>query len=195
AGDAGAPRWVAETDTIGDTIVVRTVSGGVWPEDVAVVPEVTIGQFEGPDEYIFGQIQSLTVAQDGSIYLYDGQAKALRQYAPDGAYVRTIGREGGGPGEYRRPDGGLAITPDGRLLQRDPGNARINIYSLAGESLGSWRIEGGFFTSNPLFVDPAGRVYTPGVMDRTADVTQWKNALIRVGPDSIAKDTLPVPEL
>jgi len=195
AGDADAPRWVAETDTIGDTIVVRTIAGGVWPAGVTVTPEVTIGQFEGEDEYVFGEIVSLTVAPDGSIFLFDRQAKALRQYAPDGTYVRTIGREGGGPGEYRNPDGGLAITPDGRLLLRDPGNARINIYSLTGESLGSWRIAGGFFTSNPLYVDGAGRVYTPGLMDRAADVTQWKSALIRVGPDSITRDTLPVPEL
>jgi len=195
ASDASAPRWVAEADTIGDTVVVRTIAGSVWPAGVTVTPEVTIGQFEGPDEYVFGEIVSLTVAADGSIFLYDRQAKALRQYAPDGTYVRTIGREGGGPGEYRRPDAGLAITPDGRLLLRDPGNARINIYSLTGESLGSWRIEGGFSTSNPLFVDAAGRVYTPGLMDRTADVTRWRNALIRVGPDSITPDTLPVPEL
>src|SRR5690606_37367562 len=133
AGDAGAPRWVAETDTIGDTIVVRTVSGGVWPAGVTVVPEVTIGKFEGEDEYIFGEIVALTVAADGSIFLYDRHAKALRQYAPDGTYVRTIGREGGWPGEYRRPDAGLTITPDGRLpaspccgsRRRDPRARRI----------------------------------------------------------------------
>ncbi|HEY8470163.1 MAG TPA: hypothetical protein VIL18_11000 [Longimicrobiales bacterium] len=43
-------------------------------------------------------------------------------------------------------------------------------------------------------MDDAGRVYTPGLMDRTAGVTEWKSALIRVGPDDATRDTLPVPE-
>lgn len=176
-GDA-APRAQVERDTLGDTVVVRTVAGSEWGEPAELVPEVKIGVFEGEDEYMFGQVGSLAVAPDGSIYVMDRQAPALRKYSPDGKYVATFGREGAGPGEYKGPDGGLAVLDDGRVVLRDPANTRMQIYSPTGEPIGEWKIRGGFNTSSPLYVDTAGRVYTQVLLDPTAGLGDWRMGLV-----------------
>ncbi|MGD8700181.1 MAG: hypothetical protein PVJ43_12875 [Gemmatimonadales bacterium] len=185
--------WQVVHDTIGDTIVVRTVSGSIWGDTADLVPEVRIGVFEGPDEYMFGNIRSLAVAPDGCIYVYDSHARQLRKYAPDGTYTATFGGEGGGPGEYRQPDGGLAVLPDGRVVLRDPGNARLSVYSPEGDYRDSWRIPIPFNTDRKLYTDRAGNTYTLTLLD--LDRTDWTYtfALLRYGPDGSPGDTLAVP--
>jgi hypothetical protein len=188
-----AHEWQAAYDTIGDTIVVRTESGSVWGDTADLVADLTIGQFEGPDEYIFGSLSSLAVAQDGSIYTFDRQAMELRKYGPDGTYLRTFGREGGGPGEYKRPDGGLAVLSDGRVVLRDPGNTRLTVYSGDGEYLEGWRIRGSFNTSRRLYRDTADAVYPMILLDPQADVTEWTYGLVQYSSDGTAGDTLAAP--
>lgn len=197
-GDAGAsdrPAWQAAYDTIGDTVVVRTVAGSVWGDTAELVPEVTIGEFDGPDEYMLGSVQSLAVSADGTMYLFDGHAKALRKYAPDGTYLATLGREGGGPGEYERPDGGLRVLPDGRVVLRDPGNARINVYGADDVYLTSWPIRGGFSTSRQLGVDTAGNVYHQILLDPEAGVEDWKSGLLKLSAEGQELDTLAAPDV
>jgi hypothetical protein len=188
-----SPTWQAEYDTIGDTVVVRTVAGSVWGDTAELVTDVTIGEFEGRDEYMFGRVRSLAVGPDGSIYVFDSHAMELRKYAPDGTYAATFGREGGGPGEYKRPDGGLAVLPDGRVLLRDPGNTRIGVYSPEGDYIDSWRIRGSFNTSSPLHVDTAGYSHTLILLDAQAEVTEWTFGLVRYTPDGVPGDTIPAP--
>lgn len=178
-GDA-APRLQVEQDTVGDTIVVRTLAGSRWGAVATLEPEIRIGVFEGADHYMFGHVRSLAVAPDGSIYAMDTQVPALRKYAADGTYVATFGRAGEGPGEYRGPDGGLAVLPDGRVVLRDPRNARLQVYSPTGDALDTWPIRGNFNTSNPLVVDTAGRVYTQILLDPEAAVMDWKPGLVAI---------------
>ncbi len=42
--------WVAEHDTIGDTVIVRTISGSVGPSEYVLERELTIGVLDGPEE-------------------------------------------------------------------------------------------------------------------------------------------------
>jgi len=192
--EGGGGEWQAVYDTIGDTIVVRTVAGSVWGDTAELVPEVTIGMFDGPEEYIFGRIVSLAMGADGTIYAMDQQVPALRVYNSDGSYRTTFGREGGGPGEYKRPDGGLNILSDGRILLRDPANARIQVYSPEGEDLDTWRIRGGFNTSQRMIVDPLDRAYTIILLDTEADVRDWEIGLVQMLPDGTPGDTLRRPD-
>jgi len=118
---------------VGDTTIVRTVSGSVWGDSVTLVEEVAIGVLDGAEEYLFGQVQDLAVDADGGIYVFDGQVPALRYYDPDGKYVRTLGGEGEGPGEYKDACLGIAVRrSDGRVVMRDPRNMRMNVYNPDG---------------------------------------------------------------
>ncbi|HSG82620.1 MAG TPA: hypothetical protein VLC48_10240 [Gemmatimonadota bacterium] len=191
-GPSNDTGWRAEYDTIGDTIVVRTLSGSVWGDTAVLAADLRIGRLDGPDEYTFGQIRSLAVAPDGSIYLYEAHANELRKYGPDGTFVMTIGRQGGGPGEYRRADAGLAVLPDGRVLLRDPGNTRINVYSAEGVYQDGWRIRG-FWSGLPLHADTAGNAYPPVLLDPQASVRDWEIGLVRYSASGVPGDTIPEP--
>ncbi|MEX2281480.1 MAG: 6-bladed beta-propeller [Gemmatimonadota bacterium] len=143
---------------------VRMASRPVHAGVATLVPEISIGELDGAEEYLFGQIADLTVARDGSIYLFDRQVPALRKYDVNGKFVKTFGRKGQGPGEYLS-GGGLGVLPDGRVLLWDTGNWRINVYSPAGELLTHWATPSGMggnvtvVTQQSLLVDTAGFVY------------------------------------
>ena len=83
-------------------------------------PLVRIGIVDGPLEYIFGDVTGAVRLEDGSIVAADEQSHNLRRYAADGRHLRTIGRQGDGPGEYQ----GL------RLLRNCPG-AAITVFDWA----------------------------------------------------------------
>jgi len=191
---SGGADWVAAYDTIGDTIVVRTLSGSLWRDTAHLVPEVSIGLFDGPEEYIFGDVVSVARGQDGTLYVMDRQVPALRVYNADGTYRTTFGRGGEGPGEYQQPDGGLNVLSDGRIVLRDPGNARIQVFSPEGESVDTWRIRGNFNTSRRMVVDREDRSHALILLDPEASVTDWKTGLVQVNPDGTAGDTLVIPD-
>jgi len=185
-------QWQAAIDTVGDTITVRTLSGSVWSDTAYLEAEVSIGMLEGPDEYLLGNPRSIAVDDRGVIHMLDAQVPVIRSYGPDGIYLRDIGREGGGPGEYKRP-GSIAILPDGRLAVRDPGNGRIALFSPDGNYLEQLWYPGGFNTSRRLYVDTAGFLHSQVLMNWGKAPWDWEYGLARVSPDAGILDTTAVP--
>jgi hypothetical protein len=192
AGGAPGDGWTARTDTLGDTVVVRTERGSVWGEGVRLEEELRIGALEGADEYTFGEITAIAVAGDGTIYVLDRQAFAVRAYDAGGRHLRSFGRRGGGPGEFEQPEA-MALLPDGRVAVRDPRNTRINFFSPDGESAGSLPIPGGFFTSEPLHTDRAGRLYTSIIIQQDEDGA-FQTGLIALTPEGPTGDTIRLPD-
>ncbi len=185
---ADGPEVVVET--IGDTTVVRTVSGSVWEGEAALVPEVSIGELEGPEELLFGSIRSIAVDDDHSVYVFDGQAHHVRVFDPDGAYVKTLGRRGEGPGEFRSAEA-IGVLPDGRLVVRDIGNQRVAVFGPGAGQTDHWAYDPGNFGSNfPLHTDAQGRTY---LITRDLSSTDWVMHIIVLGPDGTHLDTLPEP--
>lgn len=114
------------TEAIGDTTVVRTLSGSVWGTEATLVPEVAIGELDGPEEYLFGSIRSIAVADDGTIYILDSQGQHVRVFDSLGVYVETLGRRGEGPGEFSEAEA-IAVLPDGRITRGlNPGRKSAN---------------------------------------------------------------------
>ena len=190
--DADPPESTPETviEAIGDTTVVRTLSGSVWGTEATLVPEVTIGRMDGPEEYLFGGIRSIAVADDGTVYVLDFQAQHVRVFDSLGVYVETLGRRGEGPGEFTRPEA-IAALPDGRLAVRDLGNQRVTVFGPGQGEVADWSYTGSLYTLSPLYTDEHGRTYLlAGDLDRADDLVM---EIIVLGPDGTHLDTVPTP--
>jgi len=192
---SGGSSWASTIDTIGDTTVIRTTGGSVWPDTAQLVPVVSVGVFDGADEYMFGNVSSMAVTEQGELYVMDTHVPVLRKYDAAGTHLFDVGREGEGPGEYRRPDGGLAVLSDGRVVLRDPGNARLNVYAADGTFLDTWPLPsgGGFSTGRKLYRDRGDSLYTMILLDRGLPVTEWRYGLATVTPAGEHTDTLAAP--
>src|SRR5690625_2077763 len=129
-----AGEWAGAVDTLATgQIVVTNPAAPSWAPGEAwrVVEEVRIGRLDGDGPHLFGDVRSLTVDDDGRIWVLEGQAQEVRVFSAEGEYIRTVGRRGGGPGEFA---GALHIAraPDGTLWVMDPQNNRVSIFDTAG---------------------------------------------------------------
>jgi hypothetical protein len=136
---------------------------------------------------MLGEVVGLAVDAEGHIYFYDRLVPTLRKYGPDGAYLGTLGRHGGGPGEYQNSDGGIVALADGRVVLRDPGNGRFTVYGPDGEHLESWPARAGTFTSIPLLPGTGGEFYS-------YTFGAGEPGLVRHAGDGTPLDTLALPD-
>lgn len=187
--------WVVERDTVGDTIVVRTLSGSVWGVPMELNIDLSIGTLDGDSTLMFGSIQAMTVDADGGIYAFDSQVPALRYFNARGEYVRTLGREGSGPGEYRDAALGLAVRSDGRVVMRDPRNGRLNVYEPDGTPSDHWPVASGLFTSNAMVLDSRDHIYLKILLGRPERNKPWPIGLLHYDATGELVDTIPPPAI
>lgn len=95
-----------------------TPPGGV---EVVHLEEMWRAGGEDGDE-IFGKIFRADADAEGNVYLVDSQLSEVPVFSPQGERIKTLSREGEGPGETREPVD-MLILPDGSvgILQRFPG--------------------------------------------------------------------------
>jgi hypothetical protein len=92
---------------------------------------------------------SIVVAPNGDIYISEGHSGQAPDAAPDtvariskftkdGKFVRSFGRFGSGPVEFRTPHD-IAMDAKGRLFVADRGNNRIQILDQNGTFIAEWK--------------------------------------------------------
>jgi hypothetical protein len=86
-------------------------AGGV--ETIQLEEMWRVGGWEDED-VLFGVITSIVTDSSGNFYMLDSQLSEVQVYSPDGRYLRTIGREGEGPGEFRSAYN-ILLLPSGNL--------------------------------------------------------------------------------
>jgi len=88
------------------------------------------------EDYLFGVLIRIASDDRGNIYVLDSQLNQVLVFSADGQYIRSIGRQGEGPGEFNRPSD-LFITPDGNVavMQGMPG--KIVLMTPEGEPMGN----------------------------------------------------------
>jgi hypothetical protein len=114
-----------------------TREGGFGGMALVAVEELRVGSPDDP-ELAFTWFRDLEVGPDGTIYTVHPQENTIRVHDSAGAFLRTIGRAGQGPGEFESP-GPLGMLGD-TLWVLDYGTYRFSFFDLAGNLLGSRRI-------------------------------------------------------
>lgn len=101
------------------------------------------------EEELIGMIMAVLAAPDGSVYLADWQLGQVLVYSAEGRFLRTLSRQGEGPGEIASPmhllwlpDGGLGIVDrkPGQITQIDTGGvprSSVRLAAADGEPLGT----------------------------------------------------------
>ena len=162
-GDGPAARsWGGTVDTLaGGAVVVRNPDVPLWDSASTwrIREELHIGSAEAEGPTMFGSVADVAVDAAGRIYVLDGQAQEIRVFDPDGAHVRTIGRKGGGPGEFADAVAVRMLPGRAEFWVVDYGNARYARFDTAGRQLDAMRRPFGF-RAYPWrgVVDTAGRL-------------------------------------
>jgi hypothetical protein len=142
---------------------------------------------EADDAVFFGSISDITADAAGNVYILDQQLSQVNVLANDGSFLRTLSREGDGPGEIRRP-AGLFFMPDGTLgvYQFFPG--RVILLNLDGTPAGEFRpggdaTQGGFGGIRGM-TSRNGEIYcSGGRMSPSDDGMKRVQYLARLAPD------------
>jgi len=101
---------------------------------ITLEEELSIGESEGGEEYMFSDIRSvgsLAVDELGRIFIADYRAAHVKVFDAAGVYLKTIGKEGQGPEEFSRPSR-VSITSQNLLAVEDLGNRAIKFFDLDG---------------------------------------------------------------
>lgn len=132
----------------------------------------------GPGE--FNAPSAVVVAPNGDIFVADGHGgntnARIVKFSKDGAFIKTWGKRGTGPGEFNTPHA-LAFDSRGRLFVGDRGNDRIQIFDQEGNFLDEWQQ---FGNPSGLYIDESDTLYVTEIGKNTTQGPAWKQGL-RIG--------------
>jgi hypothetical protein len=168
---------------------VRVDNGAEPARGTRTVELEELWEVGGEDgDLILGVVNRVLIDDDSNIYLLDGQLSEVHVVSSDGELLRTIGREGDGPGEFRRPTD-MAFLPDGCLgvMQTLPGKV-VRLHCDSGDPAGAWALgdetAGGFYQMDGLR-HAGGNVVVGGIqqiVDQTAGKVTRESFLGNVDP-------------
>ncbi len=133
-GDAD-PRVTAQVDTVGGVVAVRN-GPGLWrdSERWQVVEKFRVGGSqwgENPAEELgYSRGVSVTLGPNGGIFVVEMATSRVLVFNGDGGFVRSFGRAGEGPGEFRNPTA-MAWDGAGRLWVGDF-DGRYHVFDSTG---------------------------------------------------------------
>ena len=171
--NSGPSGWA---DTSGWKLVELYRVGGIDAEGL------------GPEELV--DPQSVAIDARGGIYVADQKPSVIKQFGPDGQYLRSFGREGGGPGEFQMAF--IAAAP-GALALHDPRSSRTSVFDSAGKFLRSWPSSCCYWSSIMVSRDTIIHVPTSGpatAMGEPGDTYYLRYRLDGTFVDTMAIHTL-----
>lgn len=131
SGEDAPALAVPSFDTLpGGAIAVHNTGPSGWA-DTSGWRIVETGRLVAVDSGESGMVNPRAVAMDaaGRLFVVDGGPLVIKVFDQNGTFVRAIGREGAGPGEFRSALPGVHAS---HLVIQDPNLARLTIFDTAG---------------------------------------------------------------
>lgn len=94
-------------------------------------PTLEIGVLDGAEEYLFGSIESVLRLGDGTVAVSDASNSRISVFDGAGTFLRSWGREGDGPGEFRSLSRLYLHGPDS-ILALDRRTSGLSAFALDG---------------------------------------------------------------
>lgn len=173
-------------------LLLPAVAASQAPQQWRLLPDLRIGSLDDPDQSLT-TITGVSVGPDGRIYIAQAQDQNIRVYDASGAFIRTIGRRGGGPGEFEGM--GQPLWRGDSLYVSDFRQRRVTMFSPDGELVEALSV---VVNTEPPF-SPGGvtRMLDDGSMLATlsvasaaiADGTVTAMPTVRVDRDAAVLDT------
>ncbi len=125
-------------------------TGTRLPQSLA--PRLVIGSDSGggsPAQAVMDEFRISSTPRAGNsdactrILVADSGNARIQAFDALGGFLTAYGSAGGGPGEFRSPQG-LAVDDRGRVIVADAGNNRLELLSFDGRNFGYLRSIGGF---------------------------------------------------
>ena len=96
--------WKGTVEEKDGVIIVKNPKEPMYRENVLELQEdLSIGDAEGREDYMFSEIVSVAVDEEERIYVLDSKEVHIKIFDKNGIYLKTIGRRGQGPGEFEFP--------------------------------------------------------------------------------------------
>jgi len=137
-----------------DFVVISNPKTPAHEMRIVFKEELSIGEFEGDENYMFGGTIYFITDDEGNFYVSDSDNNRIQKYDPEGKYLLTIGREGQGPGEFRD----LSVSrldKDNSLYITDGSNRRISFFDRNGKYLKQIRMQE---RHNNLYINSKGLI-------------------------------------
>lgn len=168
-----------------ETEQITTVdSTTVGSSNITMIVVDTIGVDIGDTNYVFGQIDQVLFNSDGNILVLDSSKHLISVFSSQGDFLRSIGRQGSGPGEFQRPVS-MTFLGNGNLAVADPWSGSIKIFNTDMQ----YETEiTGFFPVPPLVIQGADGNAIIGLMR----VVDTDNSLIGYSLARLEGDPEPV---
>ena len=157
-------KWKGQITEVNGVAVVVNPKRPLYEEPVLILDEeLRIGEQESRPEYIFAGISSIALDNSENIYVADNKEFHIKVFSPEGDYLRTISRQGQGPGEIGRLSE-IFVSESQVLVVVDPRRRQVHTFSTSGDHLDSRDFEklyplrtardstGHFYMMNPVTV-------------------------------------------
>ena len=112
-------KWKGAVEEKDGVIIVKNPKEPIYRENVLELQEdLSIGDAEGREDYMFSEIVSVAVDEEERIYVLDSKEVHIKVFDKNGIYLKTIGQRGQGPGEFGIPTS-IQISQDGNIIVHD----------------------------------------------------------------------------
>jgi len=102
-GSRGSEWGGSISEDAGVFVIKNPMDPKFGPEVLSMEEELSIGESEGSEEYMFQEVTGIAVNAEGDIYALDYEARHVKVFDAQGRYKRTFGKAGEGPGEFQLP--------------------------------------------------------------------------------------------